>query len=163
MRPGLDNKMLVNFKVNGDPVSVAVESRRSLLDCLRDDLLLNGTRVGCEHGVCGCCNVTVNGDLVRSCLMFAYQVDGAEIRTIEGVENSDGSLSPLQEALCARHGMQCGYCTPGMVMMLENLLEATADPSEDQIIDAMSGNLCRCTGYQQILDAVHDLVAANKA
>jgi carbon-monoxide dehydrogenase small subunit len=155
-------KMMISLTVNGQPATVLVEPRRSLLDCLRDDLLLSGTRVGCEHGVCGCCNVTVDDQLVRSCLMFAYQADGASVRTIEGVEGADGSLSALQESFCSHHAMQCGYCTPGMVMMLESLLKDNPQPTEDQLVDAMSGNLCRCTGYQQILDAVHDVIDSGK-
>jgi carbon-monoxide dehydrogenase small subunit len=155
-------KMTVNFTVNGQPAAVLVEPRRSLLDCLRDDLLLSGTRVGCEHGVCGCCNVTVDGELVRSCLMFAYQAEGASIGTIEGVEKPDGSLSRLQESFCKHHAMQCGYCTPGMLMMLETLLRDTPQPTEEELTDAMSGNLCRCTGYQQILDAVRNVTGSGQ-
>lgn len=147
----------VRFSVNGTPVQVSVEPRRTLLDCLRDDLHLYGTHVGCEHGVCGCCNVTLDGELVRSCLIFATQVEGADVGTIEGIETEDG-LSPLQEAFCSHHAMQCGYCTPGMIMAVDDLLRHNPHPTRDDVVDAISANLCRCTGYQQIVDAVLSLV-----
>jgi carbon-monoxide dehydrogenase small subunit len=149
----------ISLTVNGAVHRVAVEPRRTLLDCLRDDLLFPGTHVGCEHGVCGCCNVIVDGALVRSCLMFAVQADGSNVETIEGVE-TDGQLSPMQEAFCEKHAMQCGYCTPGMIMTLEDLLRTNPRPSEEELVDAISGNLCRCTGYQQILQAARSVIAA---
>ncbi|HEX5114163.1 MAG TPA: (2Fe-2S)-binding protein [Pseudonocardiaceae bacterium] len=152
----------ITLTVNGMPHSVTVEPRRTLLDCLRDDLVFPGTHVGCEHGVCGCCNVIVDGALVRSCLMLAVQADGADVETIEGVGTED-ELSPIQEAFCARHAMQCGYCTPGMVMTLEDLLRSNPQPSEEELVDAVSGNLCRCTGYQQILQAARSVIADNAA
>jgi carbon-monoxide dehydrogenase small subunit len=130
-----------------------VEPRRSLLDCLRDDLHLKGTHAGCEHGVCGCCNVLLDGEVVRSCLIFAVQVDGAEITTVEGLETPQG-LSPLQEAFCEYHGLQCGYCTPGLLITLTDLLRTTPRPTDEQLIEAISGNLCRCTGYAGIRRAV---------
>jgi carbon-monoxide dehydrogenase small subunit len=139
-----------------------VEPRRTLLDCLREDLVLPGTHVGCEHGVCGCCNVIVDGVLARACLMFAVQADGMTIETIEGIESGD-QLSPLQESFCAKHAMQCGYCTPGMIMTLEDLLRTNPDPSDDELVDAVSGNLCRCTGYQQILQAARAMIAEHRA
>ena len=142
----------VNFSLNGRPVSTTVEARRTLLDCLREDLHHPGTHVGCEHGVCGCCNVIVDGELMRSCLLFAWQIEGSEVETIEGIENDDG-LSDVQEAFCDNHAMQCGYCTPGMVMTVEYLLSENPNPTEDELVEAISGNLCRCTGYQQIIDA----------
>ena len=147
----------ISFTVNGQAVSCAVEPRRSLLDCLREDLHLHGTKVGCEHGVCGCCNVVVGGDLVRSCLMLAQQADGAVIRTIEGVE-LDGELSPLQQAFCDHHATQCGYCTAGMIMTIDTLLRESPNPSDDELVEAISGNLCRCTGYQQIFDAAKAMI-----
>ena len=147
----------VQLTVNGTSRTVSVEPRRTLLDCLRDDLGLKGTHVGCEHGVCGACNVWLDGRLARSCLMFAFHADGAAVRTIEGIEGADGALSELQEAMCARHGMQCGYCTPGVIMTLEKLLEDTPDADDDAIVDALSGNICRCTGYQQIIEAARSL------
>lgn len=150
----------ITLTVNGTAHQVTVEPRRTLLDCLRDDLVLPGTHVGCEHGVCGCCNVIVDGMLVRSCLMFAVQADGTSIDTIEGVGTAD-EMSPIQEAFCVNHAMQCGYCTPGVIMTLEDLLRTNPQPTNEELIDAMSGNLCRCTGYQQILTAVHSVIGDN--
>jgi aerobic carbon-monoxide dehydrogenase small subunit len=155
--------MPVSFTVNGKAVSCLVEPRRSLLDCLREDLHLHGTHVGCEHGVCGCCNVWVGGNVVRSCLMLAFQAEGAEVTTIEGIEGADGALSPLQQAFCDHHALQCGYCTPGMIMTLENLLKENPNPSDDELIEAVSGNLCRCTGYQQILEAAKAVARGERA
>lgn len=155
-------RLTVRFTVNGEPVECAVEPRRTLLDCLREDLRLHGTHVGCEHGVCGCCNVSVDGVLVRSCLLLAYQVDGCAVGTIEGVEGPDGELSPLQQAFCDHHGLQCGYCTPGMIMTLESLLAENPSPTEDEVAAAVSGNLCRCTGYQQIMDAVRSVTVTSR-
>jgi carbon-monoxide dehydrogenase small subunit len=149
----------LSLTVNGNPASCLVEPRRTLLDCLREDLHLHGTHVGCEHGICGCCNVWVDGQLVRSCLMLACQAEGAEVTTIEGIEATDGTLSPVQQAFCDHHGLQCGYCTPGMIMTLENLVREVPAPTEDDLVDAISGNLCRCTGYQQILDAARSVIA----
>jgi carbon-monoxide dehydrogenase small subunit len=143
----------VAFTLNEAPVHCRVEPRRTLLDCLREDLGATGVHVGCEHGVCGCCNVTVDGSLVRSCLMFAFQAAGTRVETIEGIEGAAESLSPLQEAFCAHHAMQCGYCTPGVVMTLETLLRDNPEPTDDELTSALSGNICRCTGYQQIVDA----------
>jgi aerobic carbon-monoxide dehydrogenase small subunit len=147
---------LISLTVNGTPMTAAVEPRRSLLDCLREDLHLHGTHAGCEHGVCGCCNVLLDGDVVRSCLIFAAQVDGSTITTVEGLETVDG-LSPLQEAFCKYHALQCGYCTPGMLITLTDLLEKNARPTDEELIEAISGNLCRCTGYQQILEAARSV------
>jgi carbon-monoxide dehydrogenase small subunit len=144
---------MISLTVNGTLYHVEVEPRRTLLDCLREDLHLHGTHVGCEHGVCGCCNVVLDGEVVRSCLIFAAQVDGSTITTVEGLETRDG-LSQLQEAFCEYHALQCGYCTPGMLITLTDLLAKNEKPTEQEVVDALSGNLCRCTGYQQILDAV---------
>ena len=152
----------VTLTVNGAPHRVRVEPRRTLLDCLRDDLFFPGTHVGCEHGVCGCCNVIVDGALVRSCLMLAVQADGSSIETIEGL-GTDDELSPVQEAFCAHHAMQCGYCTPGMIMTLEDLLRTSPRPTEEELVEALSGNLCRCTGYQQILQAARSVIAGRDA
>jgi carbon-monoxide dehydrogenase small subunit len=148
---------VITLTVNGTPMAVSVEPRRSLLDCLRDDLHLHGTHVGCEHGVCGCCNVILDGEVVRSCLIFAAQVDGSSITTVEGLETSDG-LSLLQQAFCDYHALQCGYCTPGVLITLTDLLRRNARPSDAELIEATSGNLCRCTGYQQILDAARSAI-----
>ena len=147
----------ITLTVNGITMTATVEPRRTLLDCLRDDLHLHGTHVGCEHGVCGCCNVILDGDVVRSCLIFAAQVDGSTITTVEGLESGDG-LSDLQEAFCQYHALQCGYCTPGILITLTDLLNRDARPSDAALIEAVSGNLCRCTGYQQILDAARSVV-----
>jgi aerobic carbon-monoxide dehydrogenase small subunit len=152
----------ITLAVNGTAHQVRVEPRRTLLDCLRDDLFLPGTHVGCEHGVCGCCNVIVDGSLVRSCLMLAVQADGSSIETIDGLGTED-ELNPVQEAFCAHHAMQCGYCTPGMIMTLEDLLRTNPRPTEEELIDALSGNLCRCTGYQQILQAARSVIAGQHA
>ncbi|HZV51376.1 MAG TPA: (2Fe-2S)-binding protein [Candidatus Dormibacteraeota bacterium] len=152
----------IHFTVNGVPQTAIVEPRRSLLDCLRDDLHLHGTHVGCEHGVCGACNVLVDGEVVRSCLMLAVQADGCEIRTVEGLE-AGGALSPMQEAFCRYHALQCGYCTPGILITLEGLLRENPQPSDEELIDALSGNLCRCTGYQQILEAARAVIRGETA
>lgn len=150
----------ITLTVNGRDHSVNVEPRRSLLDCLRDDIVLPGTHVGCEHGVCGCCNVILDGALVRSCLMLAVQAEGARIETIEGIGGPEpDDLSPMQKAFCAHHAMQCGYCTPGIIMTLEELLRTNSTPSEEELVDALSGNLCRCTGYQQILHAAREVIS----
>ncbi len=130
------------------------EARTTLVDFLRDHLGLTGTHVGCEHGVCGACSVIMDGRPIRSCLVYAVMADGAEIRTVEGLEGADGSLSPLQDAFWETHAMQCGYCTPGMLIAATALLERNPDPSEEEIRDAIGGNLCRCTGYVQIVEAV---------
>ena len=151
----------ISLTVNGMQHEARVEPRRTLLDCLRDDLVFPGTHVGCEHGVCGCCNVIVDGELVRSCLMLAVQADGSSVETIEGLADGD-ELNPMQEAFCAKHAMQCGYCTPGMIMTLEDLLRRNPTPNEEELIDALSGNLCRCTGYEQILQAAESVIAANE-
>ena len=148
---------VITLTVNGTPMTATVEPRRTLLDCLRDDLHLHGTHVGCEHGVCGCCNVILDGEVVRSCLIFAAQVGGSRITTVEGLETS-GGLSRLQEAFCAYHALQCGYCTPGVLIALTDLLDRNARPTDAELLDAVSGNLCRCTGYQQIIEAARSVV-----
>ena len=129
-------------------------ARLSLVDWLREELRLTGTHIGCEHGVCGACSVMLDGEAVRSCLMFAVQADGHAITTVEGLSNKDGSLSVLQDSFCETHGLQCGYCTPGMLIAAQALLNTNSRPSEHEIRESISGNLCRCTGYQQIVDAV---------
>jgi carbon-monoxide dehydrogenase small subunit len=131
-----------------------VEPRLLLSDFLRHDLLLAGTHVGCEHGVCGACTIILDGAPVRSCLMFAAQVDGREILTIEGLASAPDRLHPLQEAMRECHGLQCGYCTPGILMTMKAFLEDNPSPNEEQIREALSGNLCRCTGYQHIVAAM---------
>ena len=142
----------IRVTVNGRPYERTVEVRKTLADFLRDDLELTGTHLGCEHGVCGACTVIVDGAAVRSCLLFAAQVNGAEIGTVEGLADGE-TLNPLQEAFREHHGLQCGFCTPGFLMTLTCFLRERPDPSEDEIREAISGNLCRCTGYQNIIAA----------
>ena len=144
----------IAVEVNGVKRRGQVPARLTLVDWLRDELRLTGTHIGCEHGICGACSVMLDGDPVRSCLMFAVQADGHCVRTVEGLANPDGSLSVLQDSFCEAHGLQCGYCTPGMLIAAQALLEAVPRPTEEQIREAIGGNLCRCTGYQQIVDAV---------
>jgi carbon-monoxide dehydrogenase small subunit len=146
----------VTVTVNGSTFEREVEPRLLLSDFLRHDVGLTGTHVGCEHGVCGCCTVRVDGEAVRSCLMFAVQVDGAEILTVEGLAPAEGGMHPLQEAFKECHGLQCGFCTPGFVMAASAYLEEQqrADLTDEEVREAISGNLCRCTGYQNIVEAV---------
>jgi carbon-monoxide dehydrogenase small subunit len=153
----------ITIKVNGVVREGHVEPRTTLVDFLRDDLRLTGTHVGCEHGVCGACSVLLNGDPVRSCCMFAVQADGLEVITVEGLAPTRGELSPIQDAFCEKHALQCGYCTPGMLIACHALLAQTPHPDEGQIREAISGNLCRCTGYQQIVDAVKFVAARSEA
>jgi len=146
--------MKVALDINREMHTVDVEPRLSLLDCLRDKLLLTGAHAGCEHGVCGACTVLIDGAAVRSCLMFAVQADGYAITTIEGLSPGPGELSPLQDAFCETHGMQCGYCTPAMILAAHALLLKNTSPTREEIVDAISGNICRCTGYAQIVEAI---------
>jgi carbon-monoxide dehydrogenase small subunit len=146
--------MNVELSINGVSRIADVEPRKTLLDTLRENFLLNGAHAGCEHGVCGACTVLVDGDPVRSCLMFAVQADGYEITTIEGLSPSPGELSVIQDAFCETHGLQCGYCTPGMILAAHALLRHTREPTPGDIVEAISGNICRCTGYRQIIEAV---------
>ena len=149
----------IEVTVNGQTYNKQVEPRRLLSDFLREDLHLRGTHVGCEHGICGACTILVNGNTVRSCLMFAVQANGAEITTIEGLAKN-GELHPLQEGFWEHHGLQCGFCTPGFLMSACELLERNPDPTEDEVREGLSGNMCRCTGYQHIVESV--LSAASK-
>ena len=144
----------ITVSVNGVRYRRRVESRTLLSDFLRHDLGLAGTHVGCEHGVCGACTVLLDGQPVRSCLMFAVQADKQEISTVEGVASKDGEYHPLQQAMHDHHGLQCGYCTPGILMTMTAFLDENQSPSEEEVREALSGNLCRCTGYQNIVDAV---------
>ncbi len=152
----------IELTVNGEARRGAVEPRKTLADFLREDLRLTGTHLGCEHGVCGACSVILDGRAVRSCLVFAVQAHGAEITTVEGLAN-DGELTPVQAAFQAEHGLQCGFCTPGFVVSATALLERNPDPSDDEIREGLSGNLCRCTGYQGILRAVRAAAEAGGA
>jgi carbon-monoxide dehydrogenase small subunit len=144
----------IHLTVNGTAYEALVEPRTTLVDLLRGELALTGTHVGCEHGICGACSVLLDGLPVRACLLFAWQADGRKVRTVEGLANADGSLSVLQDSFCETHALQCGYCTPGMVVASHALLEENPDPSDAEVREAIGGNLCRCTGYQQIVDAV---------
>ena len=144
----------ITVEVNGVARTAQVHARLSLVDWLRDALRLTGTHVGCEHGVCGACSILLDGEAVRACLMYAVQADGHRITTVEGLAAPDGALSVLQDSFCETHGLQCGYCTSGLLIAAQALLEANPRPSDAQIRDAIGGNLCRCTGYQQVVEAV---------
>ncbi len=144
----------VHLTVNGEERKGTVESRRTLADFLREECRLTGTHLGCEHGVCGACTVLVDGEAVRSCLVFAVQVNGSAVTTIEGIASADGSLSTVQEAFRDCHGLQCGFCTPGFIISVTAFLRDHPDPTDGEIREALSGNLCRCTGYQGIVKAV---------
>ncbi|MGG2464697.1 (2Fe-2S)-binding protein [Streptomyces sp. RGM 3693] len=165
---------LMVLDVNGERHEVITEPRRTLVDVLRHELRLTGTHVGCEHGICGACTVLVDGRPVRSCLMFAAQAEGARIRTVEalsagapdapdGVRDPAGQLSDLQRAFRARHALQCGFCTPGFLMLAEGFLAERPDPDKEEIREVVAANLCRCTGYQPIVEAIEDCAAARRA
>ena len=149
---GVD-KRDITVTVNGRPSTVSVEPRKLLVDVLREDLGLTGTHIGCEHGVCGTCTVLLDGRSIRSCITFAVQADGAEIRTVEGLANG-ADLHPLQDEFWSKQGLQCGYCTPGMLMRACEIIEQNPDPSPEQVREGIASNLCRCTGYQFIIEAV---------
>ena len=147
-------KAHLKMKVNGREVEGLVEPRRLLIHFLREDLALTGAHIGCDTTHCGACTVDLDGKSVKSCTMFAVQAEGASITTIEGMANADGSLHPLQEGFRMEHGLQCGFCTPGMIMRAHRLLKENPNPSEEEIRFGISGNLCRCTGYQNIVKAI---------
>ena len=153
----MSDTLTVNLTVNGEKVSRAIEPRRNLVDFLREDLQLTGTHVGCEHGVCGACTLRVNGEIVRGCLILAVQAEGAKVETIEGVSDS-GEIADLQEEFHKRNALQCGFCTPGMLLAAADLLKSNPDAGRDQIREYISGNYCRCTGYQAIVDAIEAVV-----
>jgi aerobic-type carbon monoxide dehydrogenase small subunit (CoxS/CutS family) len=153
----------IELSVNGTAYRSSVESRMLLSDFLRHELLLAGTHVGCEHGVCGACTVLLDGAPVRSCLMLAVQANGHELRTVEGLATSAGELHPIQQAMHEHHGLQCGYCTPGILMTMTAYLKENPSPSEGEVREALSGNLCRCTGYQNIVDAMMAAAQAMRA
>lgn len=146
----------ITLTVNGETVSETVEARKTLVDFLRDDLFLTGSHIGCEHGFCGACTVRVNGTIVRGCLMLAAQCDGAKVETIEGVSDA-GEIADLQAAFEKRNALQCGYCTPGMLLTAQELLKRGGVPSRETIREQISGNYCRCTGYQAIVDAIESV------
>ena len=153
----------IALTVNGVRHEAEVEPRTLLVDYLRDDLGLTGTKIGCDTSVCGSCTIHLDGHAVKSCTVLAVQADGCEVRTIESVAPSPDALHPLQAAFVEQHGLQCGFCTPGMVMTALDLLEREPDPSDAEIRDALEGNLCRCTGYQSIVDSVRAGAAAMRA
>jgi aerobic carbon-monoxide dehydrogenase small subunit len=159
----MTEKVNVLLRINGRDHEISVEPRKTLVDAIRDDCGLTGTHIGCEHGFCGACTVIVGGETVRSCLMFAVQAVGSEVTTIEGLTPKDGSLSTVQEAFREAHGLQCGFCTPGFVVSLTAYLEEADDPSDQELREALSGNLCRCTGYQGIIRAARIAADAKKA
>ena len=147
----------ISVNVNGTRRKALLEPRKTLADFLRDDCALTGTHLGCEHGVCGACTVLVDGAAVRSCLMFAIQAEGSEVTTIEGLSPGNGELSEVQEAFRQEHGLQCGFCTPGFIVSVTAFLRDNPSPNEQEIREGLSGNLCRCTGYQGIIKAVMSL------
>jgi carbon-monoxide dehydrogenase small subunit len=146
--------MRVELLVNGARRSVEVEPRTTLVDCLREKLDLTGVHTGCEHGICGACTVLIDGEPARACLMFAVQADGCAITTVESLAPAPGELSVIQDAFCETHGMQCGFCTSGMILVAHALLKRNPEPTHDDIVEAISGNICRCTGYGQIVEAI---------
>ncbi len=155
----MDRFVDLRLVVNGEEVSARVDARKHLVDFLREELELTGSHAGCEHGVCGACTLLVNGQMVRGCLMLAAQCEGAEVWTVEGLDAS-GAIAALQAAFLARNALQCGFCTPGMLVTVAELLKRQADPTREEVRDWISGNYCRCTGYHAIVDAVLDAAAA---
>jgi carbon-monoxide dehydrogenase small subunit len=155
----MNDKSTITLSINGHNHAITVEPRRILADAIREDCGQTGTHIGCEHGICGACTVIVDGEPVRSCLMFAAQADGKKIRTVEGLANGD-TLHPMQQAFMDNHGLQCGFCTPGFLMLAVGVLEREPDISDEDLLDVLSSNLCRCTGYQNIIKAVR--AAANE-
>ena len=149
----MSRKAAITLNINGRGYPIEVESRRTLADAIREDCGQTGTHIGCKHGICGACTVIVDGEPVRSCLMFAVQADGKKIRTVEGLAQGD-KLHPMQQAFMDHHGLQCGFCTPGFLMLAVGVLEREPDISDEDLIDVLSSNLCRCTGYQNIIKAV---------
>jgi carbon-monoxide dehydrogenase small subunit len=152
----------ISLNINGEDFAVTVEPRRTLVDVIRDDCGKTGTHIGCEHGVCGACTVLVDGEPMRSCLMFAVQADGRRIRTVEGLANGE-TLHPMQEAFMKHHALQCGFCTPGFLMLAVGALEMNPDLNDQQMLDILSSNLCRCTGYENIVKAVKAAAVVMKA
>jgi aerobic carbon-monoxide dehydrogenase small subunit len=149
----MTEKTAITLTVNGRAHAIAVEPRRTLVDAIREDCGQTGTHIGCEHGICGACTVIVDGEPVRSCLMFAVQADGKNIRTVEGLAKGD-ELHPMQRAFMEHHGLQCGFCTPGFLMLAVGVLEREPNISDEDLLDVLASNLCRCTGYQNIVKAV---------
>jgi carbon-monoxide dehydrogenase small subunit len=158
----MNDKVSITLNVNGRDHAISVEPRRTLADAIRDNCGLTGTHIGCEHGICGACTVIVDGAPVRSCLMFAAQAAGKKIRTVEGLAKGD-MLHPMQQAFMDNHALQCGFCTPGFLMLAVGVLEREPDISDDDLLDVLSSNLCRCTGYQNIIKAVRAAAADMRA
>ena len=158
----MSDKHDISFSINGKQYDVSVEARRTLVDVIRENCGQTGTHIGCEHGVCGACTILVDGEPMRSCLMFGVQADGKELRTVEGLANGD-ELHPLQKAFTENHALQCGFCTPGFLMLATGILEKEPDISDDDLLDALSSNLCRCTGYSNIIKAVRAAAADMRA
>jgi len=149
----MTDKTVITLHINGRAHAVSVEPRRTLVDAIREDCGQTGTHIGCEHGICGACTVIVDGEPLRSCLMFAVQADGKKIRTVEGLANGE-DLHPMQRAFMEHHGLQCGFCTPGFLMLAVGVLERDPNIGDEDLLDVLSSNLCRCTGYQNIIKAV---------
>lgn len=158
----MSEKRDITLNINAEEFSVTVEPRRTLVDVIRDDCGRTGTHIGCEHGVCGACTVLVDGEPVRSCLMFAVQADGRRIRTVEGLAKGE-TLHPMQEAFTKYHALQCGFCTPGFLMLAIGALEKNPNATDEEIVDILSSNLCRCTGYENIVKAVKAAATVMKA
>ena len=158
----MSDKIEVTLNVNGVDHRVHVEPRKTLVDAIRDDCGQTGTHIGCEHGVCGACTILLDGEPVRSCLMFAVQAQGRQIRTVEGLQSGD-DLHPMQQAFMRHHALQCGFCTPGFLMLAVGVLEKRPDIGDDELLEVLSSNLCRCTGYQNIIKAVRAVAADMRA
>ena len=154
----MTEKFDITLNINGRDYVVRTEARRTLVDVIRDDCGLTGTHIGCEHGICGACTIILDDEAVRACLMFAVQAQGKKIRTVEGLANGD-TLHPIQQAFIDHHGLQCGFCTPGFLMLAVNVLERQPDISDEEMLDVLASNLCRCTGYQNIVKAVRAAAA----
>ena len=154
----MTEKLDITLNINGRDHAIRVEPRKTLVDAIRDDCGQTGTHIGCEHGICGACTIILDGEAVRACLMFAVQAQGRKIRTVEGLAQGD-KLHPLQAAFIRHHGLQCGFCTPGFLMLAVNALERQPDIGDDELLDVLSSNLCRCTGYQNIIAAVRAAAA----
>ena len=149
----MSDQVDITLTINGRAHAIRVEPRKTLVDAIRDDCGQTGTHIGCEHGICGTCTVILDGEAIRSCLMFAIQADGRQIRTVEGLANGE-TLHPLQQAFIDHHGLQCGFCTPGFLMLAVGVLEREPDIGDEELLDILASNLCRCTGYQNIIKAV---------
>jgi carbon-monoxide dehydrogenase small subunit len=158
----MNEKVEITLTINGRNYAIRVEPRRTLVDAIRDDCGQTGTHIGCEHGVCGSCTILVDGEPMRSCLMFAVQAEGKKLRTVEGLADGE-KLHPLQRAFIENHGLQCGFCTPGFLMLATGVLEREPDISDEDLLDVLSSNLCRCTGYQNIIKAVRAAAAEMRA